>query len=153
MHHHSGSPRQILNLIEGVCEFCQVWIHAARMKALIASVMALLRCGSLSQAAIGRALPGAPKHGIKRFDRLLSNPKMWREADLLYQAVAATMLKEVERPVLLLDWSKVADGFHALTTAVALDGRSLPIFSQVHREADVGDAKVQKRYIEALASI
>lgn len=143
MHHYSASPRQILSLIEGVCDFCRVWIHAARMRAIIASVMALLRCGSLSQAAIGRALPGAPKHGIKRFDRLLSNPKMWREVSLLYKAVAATVLKEVERPVLLLDWSKVADGFCALTTAVALDGRSLPIFSQVHREADVGDAKVQ----------
>ena len=146
-------PIEVIGLIENVCGFCRVWIHAARMRAVVASVLALLRCGSLCMATLGRALPGNPKHGIKRIDRLLSNTKLHREVPWLYTALAGKLLRGVERPVLLLDWSKVTDGFHTLTTSVALEGRSFPIYSEVHREAKLGDKKVQKRYLKGLAGI
>lgn len=143
----------VIGLIENVCGFCRVWIHAARMRAVVASVLALLRCGSLCMTTIGRALPGNPKHGIKRIDRLLSNTKLHREIPRLYAALAATLLRGVERPVLLLDWSKVTDGFHTLTTSVAFEGRSFPLYSEVHPEEKLGDKKVQKRYLKRLAGI
>ena len=63
------------------------------------------------------------------------------------------MLSDVERPVLLLDWSNAAEEFQALTTAVAGHGRSPPISRQVHLQECVGDVKVQKRYVNALAGI
>ncbi len=123
------------------------------MRALVASVLGLLRCRSLCMASLGRALPGEPKHGIKRIDRLLSNRKMHRDVPRLYSAIAATLLRDVPRPILLLDWSKVTDGFHALTTSVAFEGRSIPLYSQVHPEEKLGDHTVQKRYLNALSEI
>ena len=152
-HNGSGLSLEIVGLVSSVCEFCRVWIHATRMRALVASVLALLRSGSLCMANLGRALPGNPKHGIKRIDRLLSNSKMHRDVPRLYSALARTLLRGVERPVLLLDWSKVTDGFHALTTSVAFEGRSFALYSEVHPEAKLGENKVQKRYLKALADV
>ena len=143
----------VVGFISNVCNFCRVWIHANRMRALAAAVMALLRCGSLCMATLGRALPGNPKHGIKRIDRLLSNTKMHRDIPRLYRALAETLLRGVERPILLLDWSKVTDGFHALTTSVAFQGRSFVLYSEVHPEDKLGDKKVQKRYLKAIEDI
>lgn len=152
-HNSSGMPLGVVGLVSNVCEFCRVWIHATRMRALVASVLALLRCGSLCMTNLGRALPGNPKHGIKRIDRLLSNPHMECDTPRLYTALARTLLRGVERPILLLDWSKVTDGFHALTTSVAFEGRSFPLYSEVHAEDKLGNNKIQKRYLRALADI
>ena len=151
--HSSGPSLEMVSLIHNVCGLCRVWVHKTRMCALVASVLALLRCRSLVMATLGRALPGNPKHGIKRIDRLLSNTKMHRDVPRLYSAMAATLLHKVKCPVLLLDWSKVTDGFHALTTSIALDGRSVPLYTEVHPESKLGDNKVQKHYLKALADI
>lgn len=67
--------------------------------------------------------------------------------------LAETLLRGVERPILLLDWSKVTDGFHALTTSVAFQRRSFVLYSEVHPEDKLGDKKVQKRYLKALEDI
>ena len=145
--------QQVEQWLEGVCGFCRMWVHAVRMRALMAAVAALIRCGSLSCAALGRALPGEPKHGIKRIDRLLGNPKLWSEAPLFYSAIARTLLGSVQQPIILLDWTKAADEFNALVASLAMDGRSIPLYVEVHREEKCDSKRLHARYLKGLRSI
>ena len=139
--------------LQGICAFCQVWVHATRMRALMAAVGALFRCNSLSVSTLGRALPGKPKQGIKRIDRLLSNTHLVRDTPRFYEAISHTVIAEVERPILLMDWTKVADGFSALTTSVALDGRSIAIYTETHPVSKQANARVEKAYLKSLRNV
>jgi hypothetical protein len=87
-------------------------------------VEAIIQSGRLSLSAIGRATLGhaRPKHNIKRVDRLLANAHLRGERWIFFEAIAAWLLSGVFRPLILVDWTKVADGFHALVAAVPRAG-------------------------------
>lgn len=130
-------------------------IHKARFKALTAAVDAVAQVGRLSLSAIGRAAPWAtrPKHAIKRVDRLLSNGRLRLECGPLFGVVGRWVLGETARPVLLVDWTKVTEGFHALVAAVPLGGRAIPIYLEVHREYVQGRPSIEARFLRRLAEI
>lgn len=142
-------------LLRRLCAPCLVWSDARRIAALLATVGALLVCQRLSLTRLGRALTGPrrAKHGIKRVDRLLGNQHLWAEQTVVYAALAAKLLGTLRRPILLVDWTKVMGGLHALVAAVPLDGRALPIYVEVHREKYLGNDRVQRRFLHALAHL
>jgi hypothetical protein len=111
--------------------------------------------GRLSLTAIGRALArtGSPKHDIKRVDRLLSNRKMWRELRLYFRDIARFVIGTWAKPVIVLDWTKVTDDFHALVAAVPVGGRAVTIYEEVHPERNLGNARVQGAFLRALAEV
>ncbi|GAC1455379.1 MAG: IS4-like element ISSod3 family transposase [Vulcanimicrobiaceae bacterium] len=111
--------------------------------------------GRLSLTAIGRAVAGRvrPKHAIKRVDRLLANPHLRCERWTLWSALAASLLEDFRRPVILVDWTKTAEGFHALVAAVPLAGRALPIYEEVHPESRLGNRRVQGAFLRALRDV
>jgi hypothetical protein len=121
----------------------------------LAVVAGIVGGGRLSLTAIGRALGrrGNPKHDIKRVDRLLSNRRMRRELRLYFRDVAAFVIGTWLKPVILLDWTKVTDDFHALVAAVPIGGRAITIYEEVHRERNLGNARVQAAFLQALADV
>jgi hypothetical protein len=73
-----------------LCLPCLIWVHAARFRALLTAVGALLGGQRLVLTKLGRAIGGpvAHKHNIKRIDRLLGNPYLQQEQLLFYGAMA-----------------------------------------------------------------
>jgi len=140
-----------------VRELCGRWVkgvHATRLEAVMAVVQGIVAGRRISVLAIGRALAGKtkPKHSIKRVDRLLSNPKLVAERPRFYRAVAHRLIR-CRRPVLLVDWTRVSEGFHALVAAIPGGGRALAIYSEVHPESELGAASVQNRFLRNLRDV
>lgn len=153
MKDRSRSYPYVMGFLQRVSSRCRVWVHAARMRVLLATVCAVIRGGSLAFSNMGRALPGRPKAGIKRVDRLLSNPKLLRELPLFYSEIAARLLTGAERPVVLIDWTKAVEGFYALSATIPWEGRSIPIYNEVHPEKKLGNRKIQLDYLKKLALV
>src|SRR5690349_1191081 len=112
---------------------CSSVMHAVRLATVVKLVEAIVHGGVLRPASIGRSLsgPALPKHGIKRIDRLLGNPKMRGDRLFFWLAIAHRVLRGADRPVVLVDWTAV--GAHvALVAAVPIGGRALPIYTEVH---------------------
>jgi hypothetical protein len=153
MRDKSSSYPHVIGFLQRVCSRCSVWVHAARMRVLQATVFAVIRGGSLAFSNMGRALPGQPKAGIKRVDRLLSNSKVLRELPLFYGEIAARLLTGTERPIVLIDWTKAVEGFYALSATIPLEGRSVPLYNEVHPEKKLGNRRVQLDFLKKLARV
>jgi|307.fasta_scaffold79056_1 hypothetical protein len=134
---------------------CSSVVHAVRVKAVMALVEGIIGTGRLSPATIGRGLPGRalPKHGIKRVDRLLGNPKMAGDRLFFFLAIARRLLGGCSRPVILIDWTQAGGQHVALVAAVPIGGRALPIYLEVHPLKKLGNAAIEKRFLCALKAI
>ena len=133
---------------------CSRVVHSVRVTAVTAMVEGIIHGGRLSPATIGRGLQGEalPKHGIKRVDRLLGNPKMVGDRQVFFQKIAHHLLRGCTRPVILVDWTQ--SGNHvALVAAVPIGGRALPLYIEVHPLKKLGNAVVEKRFLRALRAI
>lgn len=132
---------------------CNVESHKARLSAVAAAVVAVLLSRRLSSAWLGRALPGSSaKHAIKRFDRLLGNELLAAELPLFYRAIAATFVTRT-RPTILVDWTHLHGRFYALSASMALEGRSMLLFSEVHDVSQLGNPAVQANFLRHFHSI
>lgn len=112
------------------------WIHSARINALHECLLAAINSHHLSVTGIGRSINSAAKekHCIKRADRLLSNHHLWAEREGIYHTMTRLMLGNVQRPVILVDWSDLDPHkrHFLIRAAVALDGRSHTLYEEVH---------------------
>ena len=133
--------------------WCQ-GIHPWRLDAVMAMVDALLRGRVLTVTGLGRALGGpvAPKHQIKKADRLIGNPHLHSERGRFYQALMALTIGHLRRPVILVDWSDVREdrAFQMLRAAVAVAGRALTLYEEVHPLARSANRRVQTRFLHTL---
>jgi len=113
-------------------------IHALRLNALVDGVQALIAGQRLGLTALGRHLPGdtAPKHAIKRMDRLVGNPHLHQERPLFYWRVTQRLIGATPHPRILVDWSPVDDRgrYFVLRAAIPFAGRSFPIYEKVHHK-------------------
>ena len=130
-------------------------IHSRRLDALFVAIEALFLGGRLSLTALGRncAGPVAQRHQIKRIDRLLGNQRLHGELPAVFGAVAQLLLRTLTRPLLLVDWTQVGERQWALVAAVAVSGRALPIYVEVHRERLLANRRVERRFLKALARL
>lgn len=114
----------------------QPHIHKKRLSSLINAVVGLLSGEVLQLTAIGRASTNTctDKDAIKRVDRLLGNGELQRERIGLYQWQARSIIGGKKHPVILLDYSDVnaARTHFILRASVALEGRSLVVYEEVH---------------------
>jgi hypothetical protein len=122
---------------------------------MVAVVGGIIRGRRLSLTAIGRAIGGRsyPKHSIKRVDRLLSNWRMRAERSLYFSDLSAFLVGRCRTPVILVDWTKVSDDFHALVAAVPVGGRALTVYEEVHPERKLGNPRVQAAFLRALRDV
>lgn len=130
-------------------------IHAKRLAVVFWAVRVLLRGGRLSLTALGRSAAGraSPKHTIKRVDRLLGNSSLHDEIPTFFEAVAKVLIGGRLRPVVLVDWTAAGPGHAALVATVPVDGRSLPIYAEVHPEKKYNSPPVHKRFLRQLAEV
>lgn len=146
---------RVVDMVRELVGSCSSVVHAVRVMAVTALVEGIIRGGRLSPATIGRVLPGQalPKHGIKRVDRLLGNPKMVGDRLFFFLAIAHRVLRGCARPVILVDWTQAGGQHVALVAAVPIGGRALPIYIEVHPLKKLGNAAVEERFLCALKAV
>lgn len=105
-------------------------MHAARVRAVVGAVSALLQCRRLVRMDLARAWPGAARVSapLKCVDRLLSNRHLQRERFALYAHRARWVVRSAQ-PVIVVDWStlKADESAPLLRAALAVGGRTLTL--------------------------
>jgi hypothetical protein len=147
---------RVMRILRNLFRKSSIQIHKARMSSVFFAVEALLNGGRLNCAGLGRSARSRvkPKHNIKRIDRLLGNPKLHAELRLFFKAIARAAIGRSARPVILVDWTKVDYGkFSAVTAAVPVDGRSLPILWHVYEDSKWGSPEVHEHFLLTLKTM
>jgi len=130
-------------------------IHAARLNTCYLTVQSLVEGSKATVTSLGRGLSGPTydKHKIKRIDRLLSNRALHQELITFYSALAATVLKGLSEPIILIDWSPLCadQSWQLLRAALPVGGRSLTIYEEIHPRAKLANRQVQHRFMDQLA--
>jgi hypothetical protein len=130
------------------------FIHVMRLNALWRVVTALLVGERLWLTALGRSMLGAarPKHAIKCVDRLLGNPHLFRERFRIAAALTELVIRGTSRPIILVDTVEVRHRYVAITAALAMGGRTLPIWSIVstHYKVKLGELR---RFLDGLKKV
>jgi hypothetical protein len=143
------------HIVRKILRPCLDVVHAARFAALCTVVEAVIRARRASIAAMGRSLVGraAPKHGIKRVDRLLSNGRLHLERAEYFKAIAVYLLRKIRRPLIIVDWTQAAGDLLALVAAVPIGGRAVPVYEEIHPLAKLGNARIQSRFLGSLQRV
>lgn len=128
--------------------------HQKRMDAVLSMVDALLGGRVLTVTGLGRSLRSgiAPKHQIKKADRLIGNTHLHGERSSFYQALITLTVGTMKRPVILVDWSDVSEDrtFQKLRASLAVSGRALTLYEEVHPQSSSANRAVQVRFLKTL---
>ena len=132
-------------------------IHAKRLTSLLAAVEAVVSGSRLTLSDLGRGLAGsvAVKHNIKRIDRLLGNGSLHTELPKLYKALVRQCLEGMSMPLIVIDWSDMTPDRHwqLLRASVAIEGRSLTLYEQVHPQSRATSPRVHEAFLTQLATM
>ena len=146
-----------IKIVGRIFDDAPVRIHARRLQALWAAVQSLMEGGRLTLTALGRSMPSQArvKHSIKRVDRLLGNRLLHAQRVDLYRPVVSAVIGKKKRPVLLVDWSGVSDDgyYHTLRACVAMNGRALSVYEEVHSLAQLGNRQVERNFLKVLKDL
>ena len=83
----------------------------------------------------------------------MSNPRVARDRYLLFRAIARTLLTRSSRPIVVVDWTELTGGFHALVAAVPAFGRALPIYVEVHPAHLENNSEIEQGFLRKLSWI
>lgn len=132
-------------------------IHAKRLTSLLAAVDAVVKGSRLTLSDMGRGLSGpvAVKHNIKRIDRLLGNSALHSEVPKLYEVLVRQGLQGMPTPLIVIDWSDLTADRHwqLLRASVAIEGRSMTLYEQVHPQSRATSPRVHKAFLARLATM
>jgi hypothetical protein len=132
-------------------------VHRRRLETLFAATAACVTGPRLTLTDIGRrfATKANLRHSIKRADRLLGNTKLQGEVRTFYAALCRVMLARVVEPLILIDWSdlKADQSVHLLQASLAVGGRSLTLYEEVHPQKRLNNRGVQISFLRTLATL
>ena len=138
-----------------LCETCRDVVHAARLRAVVDAVDALMTSERATLTALGRVIAKRtqPRHGIKRMDRLLSNPKLQRELTVWFRALAQFVLGREKHAIVLLDWTQLNDELWSLAATVPFEGRSIPLLARAFKKHQVGNPAIHEGFLRQLRGV
>ena len=132
-------------------------IHAKRLASLLAAVEAVVTGSRLTLSDMGRGLSGAVavKHNIKRIDRLLGNGSLHTEIPGLYETLARQCLAGISMPLIVIDLSDLTPDrqWQLLRASVAIEGRSVTLYEQVHPQSRATSPRVHQAFLSKLAAM
>jgi len=110
-------------------------MHKTRKCAVFSCVQSLLSGAQSTVTSMGRGIDSSAKekHNIKRADRLCSNANLQSELLGIYGGITRRFVTS-NRPLIHVDWSDLdtTKRNFLIRAAVALDGRSITIYQEVH---------------------
>jgi hypothetical protein len=120
-------------------------------------VLAVVLGAALNLSAIALGLRAGTKyrHRLKSVDRLLGNVGMHAARAKLYGAMAARWLSGVRQVLLVVDWSDLTPDqrWHWLRASVAVEGRSVTLYEEVHPQRRLGNPTVHRRFLARVAEL
>lgn len=150
MHTHASK------IVQGFVHQHLSLIHAARRELLCAAVSAVMGGHWLSLSRLARAVMGqsTQKAALKRVDRLMGNPRIGQEAQVVGAALLRTLCRGGQPLVIAVDWSEVAPGgvfveLRASATRTGM-GRGLTIYQQVYPKKKLGNACAERALLKML---
>jgi hypothetical protein len=131
------------------------FVHKKRQAAFWRAVEGLLDGQKLWLTALGRALSGkcSDKHRIKAIDRLVGSAGLQSSVPLLYAALARLLLRGIQRPVILVDWTGADPGFAVLSAKLSFRGRALTIFSRTFPKNRKCIPRAEREFLDAMRAI
>jgi Transposase DDE domain len=131
------------------------FMHAKRTAAFWRAVEGLLEGQRLWLTALGRSLPGtcSDKHRIKAVDRLLGSAAIQLAMVDLYAALAKLLLRRIQRPVILVDWTGADPGFGVLSATLCFRGRALVLFSRTFPKNRKSSPRAEREFLEDLVRV
>ncbi|MCG5502266.1 IS4 family transposase, partial [Ectothiorhodospira lacustris] len=127
------------------------------MKSLMTAVEAAVKGQCTSVTGLGRASarPVTEKASIKQMDRLVGNARMQADAPHVYRAMTYWLVGQVGRPVILVDWSPIADdeGYHVLRASVPVGGQGRTVYQRCHPQKLYANPEVQAEFLSKLQEI
>jgi len=146
--------RKIVDEFLGACLSC---LHAKQAEVVKVAVCSALEGGhlSLSQLARSTASTTAMRHRIKRIDRLLGNKALHAARVSIYQGVVQRWLAGISQMLVVVDWSDASTDqrWHLLRASVAVEGRSVTLYEEIHPQSKYGDRGVHRRFLARLAKL
>mgnify|MGYP000856879711 CR=1 FL=1 len=132
-------------------------LHAKLAEAVKATVFGALGGGRLSLSQLARSVESATavRHRVKRIDRLLGNASLHAARADIYREVAAQWLAGIEQLLVVVDWSDATTDqrWHLLRAGVAVEGRSVTLYEEIHPQRKYGDRNVHRRFLARLAKL
>jgi hypothetical protein len=123
---------------------------------LLLAVQALVRGRHLTLMELARHWPGAERvrAPLKRLDRLLGNCEVHARRADLYGAAVKWLLCGA-RPIVVVDWSELkSDGrWHLLRAALAVQGRTITLYEEVHPSATKNSGAVELAFLKRLHAL
>jgi hypothetical protein len=126
-------------------------IHKARIKLLICVINAVIKTKELKLTTLGRALelPIQERSGIRKIDRLLSNPFFQYENNYIYQSIIKLVVGTKKHPIIIVDWTKLPNiNEYALRAALAAQGRAITLYEEVHPKKHENNRNVQHQFLK-----
>jgi len=121
-------PERVIEFVTGLLKPV---MHEKRACSVALAVLGALHAERFSIAEVGRAMArvrgSSPKHGIKQFDRLLSNAKF--DVEKAFAALVPWVVADREAIVVSLDWTEyAADGHSRIAiNLITWHGRATPL--------------------------
>ena len=144
-------------IVDELLGSCLSRLHAKLAIAVKAAVCGVLQGGVLSLSHLARELESATamRHRIKRMDRLLGNFSLYRARQEIYRQVAAQWLDGIEQILVVVDWSDATldQKWHLLRASVAVEGRSVTLYEEVHPQRKLGNRQVHRVFLARLAKL
>lgn len=131
------------------------FMHAKQAGAFWRATEGVLKGQRLWLTALGRSLPGgcADKHRIKAIDRLVGSPAIQGAVPQIYGVLAAFLLRGIERPVILIDWTGIDPRFGVLSATLSFRGRALPLFSRTFPKKRKSSPLAEREFLETLVQV
>jgi hypothetical protein len=131
-------------------------VHKLRAEALITLAESTLFGARLTLTDLGRHIKGQAKvkHKIKRSDRLLGNKNLLAERRVVYSELCRYFFRVMPRLEILVDWSGCCSpDRHILQASVVYQGRSIPIYRELHSKKKQQTQGVHDKFLEHLKEI
>jgi hypothetical protein len=145
------------NIVARVVGPCLHGLHLKRAAACQRVVVSVVLGAALSLSAIALGLRSTVRyrHRIKCVDRLLGNAGLHAARADLYAELAARWLTGVRQLLLVIDWSDLTPDqrWHWLRASVAVEGRSITLYEEVHPQHRLGNAKVHRQFLARVAEL
>lgn len=145
------------NIVARIVGPCLHGLHAKRVAACQRLVVAVVLGAALSLSAIALGVRSstAYRHRIKSVDRLLSNAALHISRESIYAALAARWLTGVRQILLVIDWSDLTadQRWHWLRASVAVEGRSVTLYEEVHPQRRLNNPNVHCRFLARVAKL
>lgn len=144
-------------IVSRVLNPCLSELHAKRSAALQRAVAAVLLGGALNLSSIALAMASAVglRHRIKSVDRLLSNGGVQDARTSIYGGLAHLWLCGLPQVLLVVDWSDLTPDqrWHWLRASVAVNGRSVTLYEEVHPQRLYANRGVHRRFLLRVAQM